>query len=54
MVLIHLSCQKSEIVGYQCQNNQTIFFNQPVQTPKEACIDSCSGDLRNFIWGTKK
>jgi hypothetical protein len=53
VVLINLSCQKREIVGCQCQNNLTIFFNQPIQTPKEACLDSCGGDLRNFIWGAK-
>jgi hypothetical protein len=52
-LIIFFSCQKREIVGCQCQNNLTIFFNQPIQTPKEACLDSCGGDLRNFIWGTK-
>jgi len=53
LLLTLLSCQKREIVGCQCQNNQTIFFSAPVQTPQEACQDSCKGALRNFIWGTK-
>lgn len=53
LILTTLSCQKREIIGCQCQNNQTIFFNTPIQTPKESCQDSCKGNLRNFIWGTK-
>jgi len=53
LLLSLLSCQKREIVGCQCQNNQTYFFTTPIQTPQEACQDSCKRTLRNFIWGTK-
>jgi hypothetical protein len=53
-----LTCKEREIVGCQCQNNRTIFFNEQIKNSKVqiACQDSCnqySSSLRNFIYGTK-